>query len=132
MTALPLHPTFWETTLPAPPSYNRATQFCGTTQSKHTFVQPTLLGLPVHAVLLPRQAIPPECLKCLLFLYKPNMLLMKNVLPAFKFVLLVLLVAGVVYLFATNGGYNPLFKADSEEITSVSQNKEAILPPPCA
>jgi len=60
------------------------------------------------------------------------MLLMKNFLSAFKFVLPVLLVAGLVYLFATDGGYKPLFKADSEGITSVSQNKEAILPPPCA
>ncbi|MFM9949696.1 MAG: hypothetical protein ACKV1O_17295 [Saprospiraceae bacterium] len=57
---------------------------------------------------------------------------MKNFLSAFKFTLPALLVAGVFYLFATNGGYEPVFKADSEEVTSFTQNKEAILPPPRA
>jgi len=66
------------------------------------------------------------------FLHKPNMLLMKNLLHAFKFTLPALLVAGVFYLFATNGGYEPLFKADSEKVTSLTQKTEATLPPPCA
>ena len=61
-----------------------------------------------------------------------QILFMKNFLSAFKFVLPVLLVAGVFYLFATDGGDNPLFKADSEEITSLPQKMEATLPPPCA
>ncbi|MFM9946945.1 MAG: hypothetical protein ACKV1O_03305 [Saprospiraceae bacterium] len=57
---------------------------------------------------------------------------MKNFLSAFKFVLPALLVAGVFYLFATDGGYDPLFRADSESVTSLTQKKEATLPPPCA
>ena len=57
---------------------------------------------------------------------------MKNFLSAFKFTLPALLVAGVFYLFATDGGYNPLFNADSEGITSLTQKMEATLPPPCA
>jgi len=101
-------------------------------QSKHNPRCHPLYGMPVHAVLLPRQAIPgmPEVFA---FLHKPNMLLMKNFLSAFKFTLPALLVAGVFYLFATNGGYEPLFKADSENVTSLTQKTEATLPPPpCA
>jgi len=60
------------------------------------------------------------------------MLLMKNFLSAFKFVLPVLLVAGVVYLCATDGGYKPLFKSDLEEVTSLTQKNGGNLAPPCA
>ncbi len=55
---------------------------------------------------------------------------MKNFLSAFKFVLPALLVAGVFCLFAIDGGYNLLFRFDSEGITSLTQKMEASFPSP--
>jgi len=62
------------------------------------------------------------------------MLLMKNFLSAFKFMLPVLLVAGVFYLFATDGGHYPLFQTESEEVIPLAKSTEGNFapPPPCA
>jgi len=42
VTVLSLHPALVGTTLPAPSTYKNATKYCGTTQRKHTILQPTL------------------------------------------------------------------------------------------